>query len=367
MGDLRNPSRSMAPKANLMAALVSLALLLVGGRAFAQGEAPPAAPAVAPAPPAEAPPPAAPPPAEAPKCECPPPCPAPPPAPPPPPADLVEWKAQSKGGLVLAGGNSQATNVTFGLNASRKQGNNKLALEGGMAYGRTKNLAVATTDGGTPPTIVSLDRKAVVSTNNWAAKARYDRFLTANNTLYASGLGAADQVAGKSFFGGGQVGYSRQLLKDKWNLVVAEAGYDVSYERYVQNPGKHTDPVSIHSARVVVGETLSLNPQTGVTASVEVLLNINKETKAINAGDGTNGVDALKDTRVNGKLGLSTNLHKQLSLGLSFAFKYDQNPAPRPVPAGAPAGTSFPSTYAPWAYANELDTLTEATLIYTFF
>ncbi len=200
-----------------------------------------------------------------------------------------------------------------------------------------------------------------------AAKGRYDRFLTDNNTLYASGQAAADKIAGKTFFGGGQFGYSRQLVKDQWNIVVAEFGYDFSYEKYVQQPDKTLDPVAIHSARILVGETLSLSKETGVTASLEALFNLNKETKASNASDGTTGVAAFKDTRVNAKVGLSTNLWKSLSFGFSFALKYDQNPAARPVPKGAPDGTAFPATYVSWAYADKVDTLTEATLIYTFF
>jgi hypothetical protein len=150
------------------------------------------------------------------------------------------------------------------------------------------------------------------------------------------------------------------------NIVVAELGYDFSYERYVQQAGKTIDPVTIHSARIMVGETLSLSKETGVTASVELLLNLNKETKAKNVKDGTDGVDAFKDTRVNAKLGLTTNLWKELSFGFGFTFKYDQNPAPRPLPKDA--GTNvYPTTGASYAFADKVDTITEATLIYTFF
>jgi hypothetical protein len=275
--------------------------------------------------------------------------------PPPPPA---EWKAQSKGGLLITSGNAQSKNFTFGLNASRKEGNNKLALEGGLAYGTTNALIVRQDS--------SIDREQIVSTNNWAAKGRYDRFITENNIAFASGQGAADKIAGKTFFGGGQLGYSRQLLKDQWNIVVAELGYDFSYERYVQPADKVLDPVSIHSARVFVGETLSLTKETGVTASVEALFNLNKEGKAINVKDNTPGVDAFKDTRVNAKVGLTTNLWRSLSFGFSFTLKYDQNPSQRPVPKTAPAGFTFQYPNDLY-FADKTDTYTEATLIYTFF
>jgi hypothetical protein len=369
MFDLRNfsPSRFRNTNCLARAALATLVVTFAGGRALAQdtaaelSTAPAAASEPKPAPPAEAPKAEPAPPAPAAKPE------APPAAPPAPAA--VEWKVQSKGGFIMTSGNSQATNITVGLNGSRKEGNNKLELEAGMAYGRSKNLhANTTTDPATGSTVVdSLDRQEVVSTNNWATKGRYDRFLSENNVAYVSSQWAADRIAGKTLFGGGQVGYSRQLRKDKWNLVLAEFGYDFSYERYVQQAGKTSDPVTIHSARVLVGETLSLSRETGLTASVEALLNLNHETKANNASDGSIGVDALHDTRINGKLGISTNLFKKLGIGFSFTLKYDQNPAPRPVPAGAPGGTTFPTTYVAWAFADKVDTLTEVTLLYSFF
>ena len=279
-------------------------------------------------------------------------------------ANAVEWKAQSKGGFLLTSGNSQATNAIFGLNASRKQGNNKLSLEGGLAYGKSNNLVAQKGPDPADPAgfvVTGYDRQTVVSANNWAAKGRYDRFLTENNSLYVSGQAAGDKVAGKKFFGGGQAGYSRQLLKDSMNLVVAELGYDFSYLVF-----ETSDPsVSVHSARVFLGETLKLTPQTGMTAGVEGLFNLNKEAKAKNASDGTNGVDPFKDTRVNAKIGISTNLYKSLSIGLGFTFKYTQNPAPRPAPDGLKYDPSI--TYASFEYAEKVDTITEATLAYTFF
>jgi len=265
--------------------------------------------------------------------------------------------------MLITTGNSDSKNFSFGVNGFRKEGNNKLTLEGGLAYG-TSNAAVATVDPSTPNTIV-LDHQQVVSTNNMAAKGRYDRFLTEHNTAYASGQAAADKIAGKTFFGGGQIGYSRLLVKDQWNLVVAELGYDFSYERYVQQSGQTADPVKIHSARLLVGETLSLSKETGVTASVEALFNLNTETNAIDVNTGNTGVKAFKDTRVNAKVGLSTNLWKSLSFGFTFSLKYDQNPAPRPLPKNTPAGYAFANTDSNF-YSDKVDTLTEASLIYTF-
>jgi hypothetical protein len=271
----------------------------------------------------------------------------------------VEWKAQAKGGFLVTTGNSQTKNGTFAASASRKEGNNKLALEGGVAYG-TSNNRVAVLD--PTGTMYSIGRDSVVSTNNYYAKGRYDRFFTTNNAAYASAQGAADKIAGKTFFGGGQVGYSRQLLKTAMHLAVAEIGYDLSYERYVQQLGKVLDPVTIHSARLFLGETLKISAATGINASVEALLNLNKEVNAIDVSNSQLGVDAFKDTRLLGKLGLTTTLVKQLSIGFGFTLKYDQNPAPLPAPPGI--GTALPT--APYFFAEKVDTLTEVTLIMTF-
>lgn len=276
----------------------------------------------------------------------------------------VEWTAQSKGGLSLSSGNSQTQSMSLGVLASRKEGGNKLTLEGGVAYGKSKNL-IAVTDAATPGTIIALTRQEVVSTNNWSAKGRYDRFLTKNNSLFASALSAADKVAGKAFLGGGQAGYSRQLFESEMHLFVAELGYDFSYESYIDSSGTQPDSVSIHSARAFVGETLKLTGETGAQASLEALFNLNKESKAQNVKNGIVGVDAFDDTRINGKVALTSNLRKNLSMGLSFSIKYDQNPALRPTPSGSTA--VYPASYAAFKYADKVDTLTEATLIYTFF
>jgi hypothetical protein len=276
----------------------------------------------------------------------------------------VEWKAQAKGGLLLTTGNSQTTNGNAGVIVSRKEGGNKLAFEGALAYGKSSVLAPVFGDPANPTQITGLDEHTVETTNSWLTRGRYDRFFTENNAGYAMAQAAADKIAGKSFYGGGQVGYSRQLVKSDLQLVVAEVGYDFSYESYVSQPGKTLDPVSVHSARVFVGDTLKLSAATGITGSVEALFNFNKEAKAISVSTKMPGVDPFKDTRAIGKLGVTTTLLKALSMSFGFTLKYDQNPAPRPVPSGSPAGSGYAPGFQP--FSDKVDTLTEATLIYTF-
>lgn len=288
-----------------------------------------------------------------------------------PPEKEVDWKVQAKGGLLVTTGNSQSRNGTLSLNGSRQAGSDKVSLEAMVAYGRSRLFDPVTgmvTDPATmmPGTYVtSLSSREETTTNQWRARGRYDRFLTTNNSAYALGQIGADRVAGKSLFGGGQVGYSRQVYKSDQHTAVAELGYDLSFERYRQAPGKTIDPVTIHSARLFAGDLWALTPETGINLSFEALFNLNEE-KALDASDETGAtktVKAFKDTRLVGKAGLTTTLRKNLSFGFGFTLRYDQNPAPRPLP-GSAKGLSWAPNFQP--FSDKVDTLTEATLVFTF-
>jgi hypothetical protein len=89
-------------------------------------------------------------------------------------------------------------------------------------------------------------------------------------------------------------------------------------------------------------------------ANVEALINLNDE----NVPMGAEPVDALEDTRVNGKTGVTTTLWANVSFAVTFTLKYDHAPAPHPPVGGLPV--------VPTITAEELDTITEATLIVNF-
>jgi len=278
------------------------------------------------------------------------------------PPEGVEWKAQVKGGLIVTSGNSQAQTESFAGSASRKEGMNKLALDAGGAYGRSNVRSFLNTNNDTVVDRGELTRVSTTSTNNWFTKGRYDRFFTANNAAYLMGNIASDKVAGKKLMGGGQIGYSRQLLATDAHLVLAEIGYDLSFESYVTVPANAPGSATVHSARLFLGEQWKVSQATGVFANAEALFNLNEED-ALRSTDntgGTKGVKAFKDTRVNGKAGLTTTLWKNLSFGFSFALRYDNNPAPVALPSGA---TAFAAGFVP--FSKRLDTVTEASLILT--
>ncbi|MES1157570.1 MAG: DUF481 domain-containing protein, partial [Haliangium ochraceum] len=151
----------------------------------------------------------------------------------------VEWKVQSKGGFLMTSGNSRTTSGSLSLESSRLQNGNKLSLNGGLAYGKSTLLVPVITNGA----VTDFTDRDETTTNEWRARGRYDRFLTPNNAAYALAQIGGDRIAGKRLFGGGQLGYSRQLYKSDAHTAVAEAGYDFSYESYVSSPGKVLDAV----------------------------------------------------------------------------------------------------------------------------
>jgi hypothetical protein len=283
----------------------------------------------------------------------------------PPPVKLVEWKAATKAGLLVTSGNSQLTTFTFGGTASRKDPSNKLQLDFNAAYARSNILVANDANGNGQLDPGEISRTGSTTANQWNLRARYDRFFTTNNSFYAAGLAAADQVAGKDFFGGGQIGYARQLHASKRWEASAEAGYDLSYEMLSAPTSRNS---LIQSARVFLGGKLWLTPDTMLLGAIETLTNLNPERLPWAAGYAQHPfkwVPEFHDTRVNGKLALQTKLWRNISFGFSFAVKYDQNPAPRPgVKDGSGTVIPFAPGYVP--FVARTDTITEASLIITF-
>lgn len=261
----------------------------------------------------------------------------------------VEWKASAQAGMIVTSGNARTTTIAGSAKTSRKTADNKFQFELNGAFARSAVLVSADANGdGLIGSENEITRSTATSAEAWAAKARYDRFLTASNSLYVAGIVSADQPAGKELVGGGQLGYSRLIYKDKKHTLLGEVGYDFSFEDLAVGDG-----VSIHSGRVFLGYEGKLTKDTGLASSLEVLANVNELDQAGRI------VDPLEDTRVNAAVNLTTKLFKNISFRFGVTAKYDNAPAPRPA-LDLPYAPGFVS------FAEELDTRTEATLIINF-
>jgi hypothetical protein len=271
----------------------------------------------------------------------------------PPKLDVpAEKKLQAKGGLLYMAGNSEALTGSLGAQGSYQEAANRFAAEANAAYARTGFIVDRNANMLLEPG--ELEPVSRTTSKLFSGKARYDRFLTLNNAVYVSGQALTDVPAGKELVAGGQVGYSRQLFKDERRRVVAEVGYDFSVERAA---AAGADLVQIHSGRLFLGSELKLSDSSGMFANLEALSNLNAEKAPV---AGTGEVAAFDDTRLTGKIGLTTTLWKNLSFAFSFGARWDQAPAP----LKAPGGTMFAPGFQP--LADELDTTTEATLVVTF-
>jgi hypothetical protein len=263
--------------------------------------------------------------------------------------DAVTWTGKVEAGVVATTGNSRTTTATGSATAIRKDKDNKFEgnITGTFARATTRVVTDANMNMLIDPGEVS--EATATSAENVAAKLRYDRYLTDLNSLYVAALGLVDKPAGKAFQGGGQIGYSRSLYKTERADATAELGYDLSYLK-VADDGSTT----IHSARVFVGYKGKVATDSVLEASLESLFNLNTVTIAARQAS------AFEATRVNGVVGLTTNLSKTISFSVSFTARYDNFPAP----IAEIGNLKFAPGYE--LVADKLDTISKASLILTF-
>lgn len=264
-------------------------------------------------------------------------------------AELVEWKALAQAGFIMLTGNSRATTVAASAAASRKANRNKFALDAGGAYARSSIFLALDQNGNGTIEENEISRPAQTTTRMWNTKARYDRYLTIADALYAALGFAGDKPAGKELVANGQLGYSRLVYGDEVHQLLAEAGYDYTHEELVAG-----NDLDIHSLRGFAGYSGKLSPDTGVDGSVEGLFNVN-ELDSPTGGT----IDRFEDNRVTSKLALTTKMYENVSFRFGFEARYDNAPSPRP-----PLAVPYAPGFVP--LAEELDTKTEATLIVNF-
>lgn len=265
----------------------------------------------------------------------------------------VEWKASAQAGLMLTSGNSRSTTFSAGANGSRKQGRNKFGVEAGWAYTESELRIAADANGDGKVGRGEIQSTDQTTANAWFLKGRYDFFLAVKDSLFLAGRVGGDKPAGKELTGGGQIGYSRTLAKTAMHDVVAELGYDFTYESYVAD----VDALNIHSIRAFLGYTGTFSDTTSLVVSGEYLTNVNEENAPVD-DTGKLGIDPFGDNRFTGKLALTTKFNDDISLRFGFTARLDTAPAPLPP---VPGSMGYEAGFAP--LAEELDTTTELTLI----
>jgi hypothetical protein len=264
----------------------------------------------------------------------------------------TEWDATAEAGVIITSGNSRVTTLTGSFKATRKEAENKFSAEATGAFARTANIVANDTNGDMLLQSDEIRREEKDSAKNYAAKLRYDRFLTEKNSLFVAALIGADPLAGKDLTAGGQLGYSRLLYLSDHHELSGEFGYDFSYENFATEDPTATQSLSIHSARAFTGYKGKLNENTTVEGSVEVLANVLGQT--INGRE----VSSFEDLRTNLASSIAAKLSKSVAMSFSFTAKFDNVPAPLAI-SGFMLDPDDPPS------ASKMDTVLKASLIVT--
>ncbi len=263
-----------------------------------------------------------------------------------------EWFAAAEAGLVVTTGTTDSTTASGGFRVSRKEGFDKFALDASGTYAKTGTLVLNDLNGnGMIDNTDELVERDQITAETLAAKARYDRFLTTDNSLFIAALAGRDLPAGRDATYGGQVGYSRQLYKSKTSTTTGEIGYDYTREDLTVGPG-----VSVHSVRAFIGHKAQLLAGATLDASLEALTNLNHETLPTGQ-DGS----AFMDTRVNVRIAISAKVSSTIAFTTSLESHFDNRPGPLTLPAGS---APFAPGFVP--PAAEVETIMKVSLIYTF-
>ncbi len=269
------------------------------------------------------------------------------------------WKAEAKAGLLWLAGNSDSTSLSAGLKITLDAVWQRYSLTASYAFSKSRVYVVGPS---TPPVITSLDELGTDSTLSariWNVTPRFDQWLIhrgapGDTSVYVLGNIASDYAAGKKLFGGIQLGVSTLVIQAGAHSVTGELGYDFTYlQPYVG------DGYSIHSLRAALAYVWEISRATKLTAAAEYLVNINQESGAPDPVNITY-VSAFEDHRVNGVVGLTTQVYDRLSLNVSWTGRYDAKPNLATLPKGVSAANP------PGIFLRTFDSITQVQFVYTF-
>lgn len=309
----------------------------------------------------------------------------------------VDWKASASAGLTLASGNSSQISISAGANVMRNDGLNKVELNVNGAYASTNQAVIFDGNGnGIVDSAGELGSQSKTTAGFVLAKLRYDRFFTPNNSAYLAGYAGVDIPASKRANVGGQLGYARQLFKEAMHDMSAELGLDYNYVGYIPVDGVAVagtnNDLHLASARLFVGYNLAIGANTQFKAGYEALINLNTNSVS------DRYVRTADATRMGGTLALTTKVWNRLSFRFSTSLRYDNCPAlntqvkfkglgfalPTDVTCSSlenyiqediakPIGTAGKQGFSNddlglyrIRYNQKFDTLTEASLVFTF-
>jgi len=218
-------------------------------------------------------------------------------------------------------GNSRLVAITANGSFDTRFDNNGIGVSVLGNYGR-----------GAPP-----GQGVRITTENLQGRLRYDRYIVEQASFFLISTGRHDRLQGIEFRLNLDPGFKYLFVAEQTNAVWAEAGYDFQHD--VRRNDALVDATGVrppldktatdHSSRAFMGMRHAFNEQVTVSCGVEYLQSLVEATRnRIN-------VDALFAAKVG----------SGLAVGLGFGLRYDHAPLPG---------------------KEQLDTTTNASLIYSF-
>lgn len=220
-------------------------------------------------------------------------------------AEKPETHVTGELGGALATGNSNFYTVNGLLNASHKVKKNKVSGVAGVNLGAAK---VTDLDGDAIPDVDPATVDFVENVRRYYAEARYDRFLSDNDSVYGLAGAFSDRFAGFDLRSHEQIGYSRLLVKNDATELKGEFGADVAQENYVEG----TDPnfQNIVAARILLGINHKFNDKVSIQDTFETYENV------LN----------FEDVRILNTAALTSTLSGKFSLKASHTLIFDNVP-----------------------------------------
>ncbi|MCO4746997.1 MAG: DUF481 domain-containing protein [Proteobacteria bacterium] len=205
-------------------------------------------------------------------------------------------------------GNTEFYLLSAGMNGSYKWKRNKLGTVAGVNIGSSR----VDGDGDGLLSEAERDVKMVQTARKAFLDARYDRYLSDKDSLYALAGALHDYYNGFALRTHEQLGYSRTLISTEPTKLLAELGIDWAQEKYrddLATPAAQ-NPRQIIAARAMIGLTHAFNENVGLEETLEVYENLQDP----------------EDLRILNNAAIVAKLSDKFSLRFSNALTFDNQP-----------------------------------------
>ncbi len=249
--------------------------------------------------------------------------------------DERAWTDKAEFSLVVTGGNSKSTVVSFSNQFVYKWTDSKLTIDASALKADTTSRTASNVDG-----TLSIAQVEEITAEKYLLGGKYDHKIHEGAFWYVLGQWGRDRLAGidNRYNGGAGMGY--RLVKTERQEVDSEVGFNFTKEEYAGAGTKSS--ATFGSARGFLGYKRKLSGTSELTSSLELLQNL----------------DDPADLRAIFIAGISANINSHLALKVSYTINYDGQPVEQTLTAPGFDPVTF--------VFNTTDTILAASLLVNF-